>query len=258
MTAPHAESVSVPPRFNGPPASANGGYVCGVVAGLLGAPAAEVTLRAPPPLDRALAVERRREAGASGAPPSAGVPGAQSVRLLDGEATVAEGRPLGALDLDPPPPVALEAAREAVGRFPWYEGHPFPTCFVCGPRREPGDGLRIFAGSVPGGEVYACPWTPAAEWAERGSVRGEVVWAALDCPSAVAAASLAGPDAGTAVLARLAASIDAEMRAGEPHVVVSWPLGRDGRKRAAGTAILSADGAVRARAQALWIELRAP
>ena len=47
-------AVMIPRRFNGPPDSGNGGYSCGVVAALLDAPAVEVTLRAPPPLEREL------------------------------------------------------------------------------------------------------------------------------------------------------------------------------------------------------------
>lgn len=242
MSGTPSSAVSIPARFNGPPASGNGGYTCGTVARLLGARAAEVTLRRPPPLDRPLVVERG--------------PDGDAVTLLDGEVTVAEGRRLPDLDLDPPPAVPLETAREASPGFPWFERHPFPTCFVCGPERKEQDGLRIFAGATPEGEVAACPWTPSPEWDQRGGVRAEVVWAALDCPSAVPAATMAGADAATAVLARLSASIDAEVPAGEPHVVVAWPLYREGRKRFAGSAILGADGSVRARASALWIELR--
>ena len=48
----------VPGRYNGPPESANGGYACGLVAGLLGG-VVEVTLRLPPPLDRELGVVRQ-------------------------------------------------------------------------------------------------------------------------------------------------------------------------------------------------------
>ena len=73
------------------------------------------------------------------------------------------------LDGEPvwPEPVAPPGAHEASARYPWYEEHPFPTCFVCGPRRPDRDGLSIFAGRVAGREVYACDWTPASEW-DRG------------------------------------------------------------------------------------------
>jgi hypothetical protein len=41
------EQVIIDPRFRGPPDSGHGGYVCGVVAGLIDG-TAEVTLRRPP------------------------------------------------------------------------------------------------------------------------------------------------------------------------------------------------------------------
>ena len=41
------------------------------------------------------------------------------------------------------------------------------------------------------------------------------------------------------------------------HVVMSWEIGRDGRKREAGSAIYdAADGSVLAVGRALWIELK--
>ncbi len=48
--------IIIAKRFNGPPASGQGGYVAGLLAARLGGPA-EVTLRRPPPLDVAMAVE---------------------------------------------------------------------------------------------------------------------------------------------------------------------------------------------------------
>jgi hypothetical protein len=230
----------LPARFNGPPGSANGGFTCGVVARLLDATAAEVTLRRPPPLDTPLRVERAADA----------------VKVLDEDQLVAEADRVRGVDVEVPEPVALHGAHEASARYPWYEEHPFPTCFVCGPRRPDRDGLSIFAGRVEGREVYACDWTPASEW-DRGDglVRDEIVWAALDCPSAVAAAGV-DADRRPAVLGRLAVSIDDAPAVGEPHAVISWRIGRDGRKRHAGSAILDSAGRVRARARALWIELR--
>ena len=69
----------------------------------------------------------------------------------------------------------------------------FPDCFVCGMNRRPGDGLRIFPGPVAGLALWAAPWTPDPSVAgPDGRVRPEVVWAALDCPSGIAAAEAAG------------------------------------------------------------------
>jgi len=216
-------------RWNGPPGSANGGYTCGVVAGLLGAPSAEVSLRAPPPLDTELAVER----------------GDGSARLLDGSTLVAEGRAAPPPQADPPRTVSLEEAEAAsrAGLERWAANHPFPTCVVCGPDRE--DGFGVFPGELEG-SLYAARW--------RGQAAPEQVWAALDCPSSAPIAHFGeGPPI---VLARLHAAIDRLPLDGEELAAVSWPIGIDGRKREAASALVTGDGAVIARARALWIELR--
>jgi hypothetical protein len=211
--------VIIPARYNGPPGSANGGYTCGLVAGLLGG-AAEVTLRRPPPLDRPLRWDGER--------------------LWDGEELVAEGA-RAELELEVPAPVSLVEAEQAAGRYAGFAEHAFPTCFVCGPERH--DGLRIFAGPVEGRDLVAAPWMP-----DESSP--ELAWAALDCPGAFAV----GFDGrGEVVLGRLAARVDRVPTAGEPHVVVGWPLGEDGRKLYAGTAVFTADGEPIARARATWI-----
>ena len=58
------------------------------------------------------------------------------------------------------------------------------------------------------------------------------------------------------VLARLAARIDAPIIAGEEHVVVAWAIETDGRKRHAGSAVLSPKGEALAAGHALLIEPR--
>ena len=85
-------------------------------------------------------------------------------------------------------------------------------------------------------------------------MRPEFVWAALDCPGAFAV-ELVGR--GTRVLGRLAVRIDERPRAGEEHVVIGWPLGGEGRRQEAGTALLDADGRLLAVGRAVWIEPRA-
>jgi hypothetical protein len=56
------------------------------------------------------------------------------------------------------------------------------------------------------------------------------------------------------VLGRLAVHIAGQPRGGGPLVVLGWPLGSDGRKHRAGTA-LYADGRPIAFAEAIWISL---
>jgi hypothetical protein len=137
--------------------------------------------------------------------------------------------------------------------------HPFPTCFVCGPLRDAGDGLRIMVGPVAGAELFADAWTPPESLAGAdGTLPAEVVWSALDCPtSGPVANDPERPGFLPIVLARLAVRIDAPVIAGEPHVVMAWKLGVDGRKRQAAAALYNAEGALCAVSQALWIELRA-
>ena len=218
------EQVVIMSRFRGPKDSANGGYTCGLLATLLGEEA-EVTLRRPPPLERPLDVVR-----ADG-----------RVELRDGGALVAEAVPTR-VELELPEPVALELA-EASAMPRGDESSPFPECFVCGRARAAGDGLRIFAGPVPGRSVHA------ASWVAPESAR-ELVWAALDCPGAYASGA-AGR--GEAVLGRMAARVERVPAAGEACVVVAWPIGEEGRKLYPGTALFSADGEVLARARATWI-----
>jgi hypothetical protein len=218
------ETLTIDGRFNGPEGSGNGGYTCGLIAGLLGR-TAEVTLRKPPPLDRPLDLEREGD------------------RLLvrDGDALVAEAEP-AKVELDAPAPPSYGEAEQASARYPGFEEHAFPTCFVCGPAREPGDGLRIFAGPMGDGRV-ASPWTPA-------EVAPELVWAALDCPGAIA---VGYPERGETLLGRFAAEIEELPRIGESCVVVGWPLGEEGRKLYAGTALFGEDGRQLASARATWI-----
>src|SRR5258705_1038213 len=100
-----------------------------------------------------------------------------------------------------PDTVSETEARAAQGRARYFQAPVFPECFVCGPQRRPGDGLRIFPGPVPGRELCAAPWTPDASLADGGrSLRPEIVWAAMDCPSGIAAAEAAGIGQSIAIL----------------------------------------------------------
>lgn len=227
-------SVVIDPRFHGPPASANGGYACGVVAeGVDGV--ATVTLRLPPPLGRPLLLHS--DGG--------------TARLLDGEAMVGEAQP-ATLDLEVPSPPTLEEAEEGMRHYAGWHRHPFDTCFVCGPRREPGDGLRIFPGPVPGRSLAASLWRPDASLSDdRGEMSRRFVWSALDCPSYFGLGT-----SRVALLGRLTAEISRVPATGETLIAMGWPLQSEGRKMFSGSAVVSGDGEVLARAAAVWIELR--
>ena len=216
-------------HFRGPATSANGGYTSGVLASLLHGPA-EVTLRLPPPLDRPLEVNWHEER--------------RSVDLRDGDALVAEATAAD-VELEVPDPIPFEEA--AAAELP--EGDmesAFPECFVCGWARD--DGLGIYAGPVAGRDLVAATWTPRAE-----HVAPEFVWAALDCPGAYA---VERGERGMPVLGRFAARVEHLPLPGEQCVVVGWPLGEDGRKLYAGTALYGEDGRVLGAARATWIAPR--
>jgi hypothetical protein len=221
-----SERIVIERRFRGPTESGNGGYTSGLVAQFVEG-AAEVTLRVPPPLDTPLDVRHYGDA----------------VRVLDGETIVAEAKP-AVVDVEPPAPPSFPAAAAAALPEGDLES-PFPECFVCGPHREAGDGLRIFAGPL-GDRSVAATWTPADR--QTGS---EFVWAALDCPGAYASGF---GERGVLVLGRLAARVEALPEPGEPCVVVAWPLGDEGRKAYAGTALYGEGGRVLGVARATWIE----
>jgi hypothetical protein len=223
-----ADRVVIEGRYNGPPGSGNGGYACGLAGTVLDGPA-RVSLRRPPPLD--VPLERRREDDGS-------------VSLLDGDALVATAvrEPVRAAA---PPAPSVEQAEIAARAYPGFEHHVFPTCFVCGPARFD-DGLRIYPGRVGEGSLIACPWTPP-------SADPLLVWAALDCPTAfVCDFDRMG------VLASLTLDVREAPAPGEAHVVAAWPVGRDGRKHHAASALYDAGGRVLAVADALWIEVRDP
>jgi hypothetical protein len=236
--------LRVAARFCGPPGAANGGFASGSLAALLGG-AAEVTLRRPVPLDRPLPVRRGDGEG--------------TLVVQDGGVLLAEARPAKVAVEPPAVPAAVTpaAAQAAAGRSRYYDDPVFPGCFVCGPARTPGDGLRIFPGRVAGAALWAAPWTPEATVAGAdGRVRPEVVWAALDCPSGIAATEAADLPAGTAVvLGRMAATVAGLPRPGDRCRVVAWPLAVDGRKLLAGSAVLGPDGELLAAARTVWITL---
>jgi hypothetical protein len=177
---------------------------------------------------------------------------------LDGEAVVAEARPT-VLELDLPSPVPVSEALEADARSAYrdVEGHWFDTCFVCGPSRAEGDGLRMFPGALDDGARFATVFRPDASLADDdGLVRTEVVWAALDCPTSAPIADWDNQRP-PSVLARLAVRIDAPLHAGREYLSLAWPLGEDGRKRSAAAALYDEHGEPVALSRALWIELKA-
>ena len=234
-------SISIEPRFCGPPGTANGGYAAGLLAQHAEG-TVRVKLERPVPLATTLDVHV--------------LPG-DVLELRAGELRVAVAEP-AILELEvPAPPTYLEAI-EASRRYVGFHGHAFPGCFVCGPERARADGLRIFAGALPVGaarvaDSVAAPWVPdIALGAADHKVRAEFMWAALDCPGYFAARS----DGLPMLLGAFTAHVDRRVHVDEPCVIVGWRIGGEGRKHEVGTALYDEEGILCARARALWIEPR--
>lgn len=220
--------MMVPARFNGPPGSGNGGYSAGtfaVAAGAsVGGPAFEVTLRIPPPLDTALTTT------------------GEAIHAPDG-ALVAEIRAVAPVT-ESVPPVSAEQAAEAAKGYLGFTRHPFPTCYVCGPQRAPGDGLRIFPGPLDDGRT-AAPWTVPTD------VGPATMWAALDCPGGWA---VLGTGA-VYVLGRMTAAVDALPEPGATCVVLGAGVATDGRKAHVLSTVYGPDSVRLATAVATWIQV---
>ena len=215
-------------RFNGPPGSGNGGYSAGLCAQLTTVDGpVEVTLRRPPPLDVPLSSRTEDD----------------TIRVFDPDgALVAEVR---STSLDPAEVVAQVSWDDAVAAsasYPGFTTHPFPTCFVCGPERAEGDGLRLFPGRLADRRT-ATPFTVPED------VRPELIWASLDCPGGWAVPLEGRPY----VLGRLAAHLTALPAPGERCVVMGEMTGEDGRKAHTLSSLYGADGGLLAAARATWI-----
>lgn len=232
-------SLVIDPRYCGPPDSANGGYFAGQVAQSLPGPV-EVTLRLPPPLAHPMMLAEQPD----------------GIDVLDGDRLIAQARTCDAdLTRDLRDPVSLAQAERASESYVFAEGgHMFPTCFVCGPQREPGDGLRIFPGPI--GDVVACAWTPHESLADAdGIVRSEFLWSALDCPTFFGAIAAGYAEPTATVLGRITAKVWQRPTVGEPVVVQAWGESGQGRRSFAGSAVFTPDGQLCAAARAIWFRL---
>jgi hypothetical protein len=224
--------LAIPSRFNGPPSSGNGGYSAGSLAealldGSLGA--VQVTLRQPPPLETSMLLTEDR------------------TTCLFAGATVMEAKRIDE-DLEHVDPVSYDEAADAMTRYLGLQSHPFPTCFACGPDRS--DGLGIFPGRLDERRV-ASAWTPDPSLTQSDEVGIPITWAALDCIGGWSS----DIDKRPMVLGRMACTVDAAPRVGEPHVLVGRWLGTDGRKTYTLATLYDSDERIVARAGHIWIEV---
>ena len=239
-------SMIIGRRYCGPPNSGNGGYVCGRLARHIPG-GAEVTLRAPTPLEKPLDIIATADA---------------TWELRNGATVVASGRS-ASVELTRLERASFDEALAAELLTPVKpHEHLLPTCFVCGPARAPGDGLRIFAGPLArlsrnATPVFAATWTPDPTLtAEDGLVAPEFLWSALDCPTGYASSydrQSGSFDRTPILLGRMSARIATRPRPGERCVITAWEVGRDGRKRLAEAAAHGESGSLLAVARATWI-----
>ena len=230
-------SLVVEHRFCGPPGYAHGGYLSGVLASHSDRQL-RIRLLQPVPLDATFEVHTAQDG---------------AVQLRQGERLFARGEP-DTLQLSVPHAPSYLQALDASRGFIGFVRHAFPQCFACGTERARGDGLRIFAGPLPGSECVAASWAPdAALVGVGGKVRPEFMSAALDCPGYFAARS----DGIPMLLGEFATHVDRCVHIDEPCIVLGWKISSSGRKYEVGTALFDEDGELCARAHALWIEPRA-
>ena len=119
-------------------------------------------LRLRPP--RALpgrACERQASGATAAGPRTEGRGQRDEARLFDGDTLVAQARRTE-LELTPPAAPSFAEAQAASKSCIGFVRHPLPHCFVCGPKRAEGDGLRIFPGRSADDAVFAAPWVPHA------------------------------------------------------------------------------------------------
>jgi hypothetical protein len=230
--------VVIARQFRGPPNSGNGGYVCGILGREITGPST-VALRALIPLDVPLKLEAAK--------------GGAKLTGMDGT-LIAEGTRAELVLPDPPPPPTLAEAQAAGARCPVIEKPFHPPCFTCSSARAEGDGLRILPGQIAGAPEghIACVWTPHESFADAdGSIPEEIVWAALDCPGSLAWIVKSGMGGG--LLGTMTCEVLRRPRAGEPTIVMAWPIEQSGRKFVAGVALFDATGGLMARGSQIWI-----
>lgn len=176
--------------------------------------------------------------------------------LYAGEELVANARPTK-LDITVPESPSFAAAELSSQRYRGFQSHFYPGCFVCGPEREYGDGLRIFAGPLDTeGEtrsMVAATWVPDNSLTDdSGFVAPEFIWASLDCPGAY---SFPEPEKGAILLGELAVDIRKTVSAGEKCVLIGWEISQSGRKHFTGTALFGESGGCCAVGYATWFEV---
>jgi hypothetical protein len=223
-------------RFNGPPASVNGGIAAGAIADRLPG-AVRVRLMRPIPLEQELILQ----------PPEDGV----GLIARHGDSDIMSAR-CEALELEVPPPPRPDRIAAAGRNYRKPPDNSFSDCFVCGHARAAGDGLRVHAGCDPSQQSFAAlHWIPHEKFADDdGRLPNHMIWGSLDCPAAIAGSLLNKADMRTG---EMHGEVYGPVLCGRTYTVFAWPIRAEGRKVFTGCALIDGSGNVCAKASVLWI-----
>ena len=236
------EKFTIPKQFCGPPSSGNGGYFCGTVASFF-EHSVEIRLKAPPPLDTPMQIERGQELS----------------QVFVGDTLIAQVRPL-LENIEPAPWINRDDATDCSdkGLAGSLINHPFPTCFVCGPNRHEGDGMRVFTGPQKDTNLFGARWHAHPAWSSNGTtIDPKYVWSALDCPSsgpAFATSVEAGSDIAY-VLGTLSVQIHRDVKVGEDYSIVCATDERHERLYRTRVSLYGLDQEPLATGAAVWIQV---
>ncbi len=228
------KTFTIDPRYNGPDDITQGGYVSGLLNEALGGGITQTTLRAPTPLGVAVEIKVDGEGAA----------------LNHGDILLAEGI-TAELDLSCPAPPSWEDAGPAMRNFTGFGPNVANNCVVCAPRRGGHDGYGVYPGLVDGRDIVASQWQPKSWLGDgQGMVTRLHMWLALDCAGHFSIFDAAE----RAFLGRMTGEVIGQARVGEKCIVIGWPIGLEGRKGFAGTAIYAEDGRLLGRTQQIIIK----
>jgi hypothetical protein len=240
------ETIEISDKYCGPPMSGNGGYIAGITANKIRNSAAVVKIKAPAPLNKSLIYSLNSNNN--------------EINLLskDSKEVIAAAMEDSDFYMNLPElgQLSLDEIENPSEEYLGFRKHPFPTCFVCGPKRLPKDGMRIFSAKISDqfgfSHLHGAFWNPWKDLATAdGKIRNEIIWSALDCPGGFAVSYV---EPCMIVLVKLRARILESIFTEVPYAILSWEMGRNRRQRIAGTAIYRiSDRKCVAYSEALWM-----
>ncbi|GHA13440.1 hypothetical protein GCM10008090_23970 [Arenicella chitinivorans] len=229
-----SQNIVIGRRYNGPPDSANGGYTAGLLARELNGPV-QVRLVSPPPLETPLRLEADD----------------LTASLFHDDALIATAA-VCQLESSTPQCPDKQSILNAKGSYPNSHQHQLASCFVCGPARDPSDGLAIFPVAFDDYGVGSL-WRPnQSVQDEAGQVPTEILWAALDCPGYFAHRQTER----LMLLGSMSAEVFIRPKADQTFTVCGWQTKVDGRKFYSTTAIFDQQGLLCGKSEQIWFTLR--